>query len=285
MNKTLIGKQNVLFLINDSAKELEVHCENLNVIYDKTLSRYDFENFFIFVYPNKCLIYKDLLPEGYVFKYRPGIEIYKQKFNDKLFDLYEILKDEIDIYYKTDVHINLKGNYLVYKYFINLINSKFNLNIIPKEISLEVNECVLNSLPYGIGDLTWPTNLGDQHLENKLDNFYFNDELTWFYCKYLIQNDSEIRFLDYKLNDNTSKLEGQIAAWNIISENILYKKNPDKVPMKIIIFYDSFLLHILPLYFDLFNEIYFIKNFYIKELVELINPDYVFEFRVERFLA
>ena len=285
MNKTLIGKQNVLFLVNDSAKELEVHCDNLNVIYDKTLSRYDFKNFLIFVYPNKSLIYKDLLPEGYIFKYRPGIEIYKQKFNDKLIDLYEILKDENDIYYKTDVHINLKGNYLVYKYFINFINSKLNLNIIPKEISLEVKECVLISLPYGIGDLTWPTNLGDQQLQNTLDNFYFNDELTWFYCKYLIKNDSDIRFLDYNLNDNTTNLEGQIAAWNIISENILYKKNTDKVPMKIIIFYDSFLLHILPLYFDLFNEIYFIKNFYIKELVELINPDYVFEFRVERFLA
>ena len=61
MNKTLIGKNNILFLMNDSAKELEVHCNNLNLVVDKTLSRYNFENTIFFVYPNKSLIYKDFL--------------------------------------------------------------------------------------------------------------------------------------------------------------------------------------------------------------------------------
>ena len=32
MNKTLIGKNDYLFLINDSSKELEIHCNNLNVV-------------------------------------------------------------------------------------------------------------------------------------------------------------------------------------------------------------------------------------------------------------
>ena len=32
MEKTLIGKEDYLFLINDSCKELEIHCNNLNLV-------------------------------------------------------------------------------------------------------------------------------------------------------------------------------------------------------------------------------------------------------------
>ena len=46
-NKTLIGKDNYLFLTNDSAKELEVHCNNLNLVQDKSLQRYKFDNFLL----------------------------------------------------------------------------------------------------------------------------------------------------------------------------------------------------------------------------------------------
>jgi len=128
-NKTLIGRDNILFLINDSAQELNIHCENLDKIYDKSLSRYNVDNFIIFIYPNKSLIYKENLPSEYNIKYRPGLDIYKQKFNNNLYDLYEILKNEKDIYYKTDTHINIKGNYLVYKYVIEIINKRLGLNI------------------------------------------------------------------------------------------------------------------------------------------------------------
>jgi len=284
MSKTLIGKNNTLFLANDSSSELNIHCNNLNLVKDETLLKYSFENCFIFVYPNKSFIYKHLLPSNYQCKFRPSLETYKKKFGDKLFDLYEVLKNEEDVYYKTDSHINLKGNYIVYKYFIDVINSRLNLNIQHKNMILDVKNCELNSLLCGIGDLTWPTNLGNQKLEDANDNFYFNDEITWFYCFYLIKNDSEIRFLDYNLSDKTENLIGQTVFWSIVSEHILYKKNTDKIPLKIIFFYDSFLLASLPLYFDLFNECYFIKNVYSNDIINLIKPDFVFEFRIERFL-
>ena len=113
---------------------------------------------------------------------------------------------------------------------------------------------------------------------------YYNNDITWFYCVYKITPDSAIRFLDYSLNDKTNDLIDNVAGWNIISDYILYKKNENKVPMKIVIFYDSFLLGALPLYFHLFDECYFIKNVYRNDLLNLIKPDFVFEFRVERFL-
>jgi hypothetical protein len=85
------------------------------------------------------------------------------------------------------------------------------------------------------------------------------------------------------LNDETLLLENKIVGWDIFSNYIIYKKNNDR-KHKIIIFYDSFLINILPLYLNLFNEVYLIKNVYSNNLIDLINPDYVFEFRAERFL-
>jgi hypothetical protein len=284
MSKTLIGKNNILFLCNDSSKELESHCENILKINDISLSRYIFNNYFLFVYPDKSLIYKDYLPDNYVFKYRNSLDIYKKKFQNKLHDLYEILKYENDIYYKTDTHINIKGNYLVYKYFITVINKHFNVNIIPKFIDLKFKICELKTLNCGLGDLTWKSNVREQILDNIEDIYYFNKEINWFYYFYKIQNESNIRFLNYKLIDNTENIEGEIVKWKIISNYIIYIKNIDKINLKVIIFYDSFLLPILPLYFNLFNEIFFIKKMYSNDKINLINPDYIFEFRIERFL-
>lgn len=101
-------KNNILFLFNDATQELNVHCNNLILINDITLPKYTFNNYFLFVYPNKLLIYKNYLPDEYIFKYSHALEIFKNKFKDKLYDLYDILKNETDLYYKTDTHINLK---------------------------------------------------------------------------------------------------------------------------------------------------------------------------------
>jgi hypothetical protein len=121
MNKTLIGKNNYLFLHNDNCEELKIHCENLIKINDLTLSRYTFNNYILFVYPNKSLIYKNFLPDEYDIKYRPALDIYKNKFKNNIIDLYDILNTYKNVYYKTDTHINIKGNYIVYKYFIRIL--------------------------------------------------------------------------------------------------------------------------------------------------------------------
>jgi hypothetical protein len=284
--KTLIGKNDYLFLINDSGEELQVHCNNRLKVNIHALSRYTFKNYFMFVYPNKSYIYKEHLPDEYSgkCKHRPSLNVYKNKFKSNLYDLYEILKDESDVYYKTDTHINFKGNYIVYKYFIEIINFRLDLNIIPEEIELSVKTCELSSLKLEVGDLTEPLNLGDQELSNTQDNFYYNDNY-FFYCVYKIDKDNDIRFLDYNFNDKTVELDGRIAYWDIMTSYIIYKKNDNKIPLRILIFYDSFLLSILPLLFDLFNEIYFIKTTHSNDLINFVKPDYVFEFRVERFLT
>lgn len=284
-NKTLIGKNNYLFLINDSCKELDVHCNNLCMVKDKNVSHIKFDKYMMVLFPNKSLYYKDLLPDKYIVKYRPCFEIYKNKFENKILDTYDFLKNIDDVYYKTDTHINFKGGYNVYLEFINKCNLDYNINLISKNIVLKViNDVELSSLKLGIGDLTWTTNLGSQILIDKKDNYYYSDDIEQFYMKHVIKNDKTYIFYDYLLNDKTLELENTIVDWNCVSKYIIYKNNKYEIKNKVIIFYDSFLLSTMSLYIDLFNEVYMIKNVYNNNLINLIKPDYVFEFRVERFL-
>lgn len=285
-NKTLIGKNNYLFLINDSCKELDVHCNNLNLVNDKTLSRYNLNNFLLIVFPNKSLIYKNYLPEQYKVKYRPAIEEYKKILDNKLVDGYKVLKNELNTYYKTDTHINIKGSYIVYKYFIEKVNKIYNLNIKANDINILDKECVLNDLNYGIGDLLWENNLGEQTISdnNKIDVFYYSNDINYLYYQHKISNNNEIRVLNKDLTDINHELDGSLLTWEILSNNILYKKNITGNNLKVIFFYDSFLISLLDLYLSTFHEVYMIKEVYDKKFIDIINPDYVFEFRVERFL-
>jgi hypothetical protein len=280
---TLIGKENVLFL---SGKEIEIHCNNLNTISDITLSNYTFDKFFIVIFPDKSVYYKNFLPNMYKSIYRPSLDIYKSKFSNKCLDAYEILKNEDNAYYKTDSHINFKGSYKVYLEFIERVNKIYNLNIKAKEINLSIIKNInLTDLGRGIGDLTWINNLGDVKLNSVSDDYYYSNDIIDFYTRYKIIKDGNIRFFDYQLNDKTNDLFGTLVNWDIISNYIIYIKNIDiSNRSKIIIFYDSFLLVSLSLYFDLFYEVWFIKNVYDNNLIQKINPDFVFEFRVERFL-
>ena len=283
MEKTLIGKNGYLFL-NDNARELDVHCNNLCLV-KYPLDRYNkyLDKYYITVFPNKSIICKQYLPDNYDAKYRPGLLKYQEYFKDRLFDSYNILKDFNEPYYKTDTHMNLNGSYQVYINFVKNINNLYNLDVPIKILKIEcVQNINLNDLNLGIGDLTWDTNKGTQVLENTLDNHYFSNDLIQIYCQK--NNNNNIIFFDYNLVDKTNDINDHIINWPIISNHILYKLNKDSIKKKVVIFYDSFLLSTIWLYLTMFEEVYLIKNIYDEALVDKINPDFVFEFRVERFL-
>lgn len=284
MNKTLIGKENYLFLINDSARELEVHCNNLNLINNKSFEKYTFNNYYLIVFPNKSILYNIYLPDNYIAKYRPAIEEYSRVLKDKLIDTYDVLKKNEDTYYKTDSHINIKGSYIVYKYFIEQINKLCNLNIEIKEITLLKKTCILQEIGLGIGDLTWKSNLGYQTLENIIDTFYYSNDFEYIYYKHKIKINDTLRLLDKNFIDKNIELEDSVVSWEILSNYILYQKNVCNNNLKVIIFYDSFLSNILDLYLSMFQEIYMIKSIYDNSIISVLKPDYVFEFRIERFL-
>ena len=289
MSKVLIGKNNYLFLQNDACRELEVHNNNINLVVNN-LSRYNkyINKYLLIVFPNKSYIYKQYLPDTFDLKYRPAFDIYTKFFNKHILDGYEYLKDIEDTFYKTDTHINLKGAYIIYDQFIKKINELFNLNTIMRHIEIKKVDCDnLASIKLALGDLTWEENKGILQLGDISDTYYFSDELEQFYCLYQIKNNSNIRFLKQEysnLVDCTESLVDSNVNWQVISKYILYKNNNFDNKIKVLIFYDSFLLQILPLYYNMFNEVYLAKSIYSEQLIDIINPDYIFEFRCERFL-
>ena len=287
--KTLIGKNDYLFLQNDSNKELEIHINNLCLVredFHKQLEKY-IHKYLLIVFPDKSLIHKEYLPEGFEVKYRPGLDKYKNYLKDHILDLYSYLKHE-DSYYKTDTHMNLNGACISYGVVLEKIKELFDFDVEKRvNIRMEKKECVLKELHLALGDLTLEMNLGDQTLNNISDTYYYSEDVKGILYLYsLNENDKKISIVDYDLNDCTHLFIGNVIDWNVISNYIIYSNNEEvKEKKKILIFYDSFLLSSLSLWMQTFNEIFFVKNEFSPELIEKINPDYIFEFRVERFLG
>ena len=289
MSKTLIGKENYLFLQNDSGKELKIHNENLDLVPDDFYLKYseNFNKFLLVLFPNKSLVHKKYLPDSYDLKFRPGFIKYNNYLKDHILDGYSFLEDKVDTYYKTDTHINLKGNYITYLNFVDKIKDLFDIDVEKKNIVLKekIYQEGLSNLNLGIGDLTWDQNLDNQILEERSDTYFYSEQIREMYVKYIFTNNSNLRIKDKNLNDVTNEYIDSSLSWNIISNYILYQKNNCfKNKKTILIFYDSFLLHAIDLYLDLFDEVYFSKSIYDTNLINLIQPDYIFEFRCERFL-
>ena len=288
VNKTLIGKNGYLFLHNDSSHEIQRHVTELSNINVESLSRYDIVRgrYFITVFPNKSFVCRSQLPDGYCVNYRPDLEVYKQKFGNYLFDGYEVIGDEIETFYKTDTHMNLNGTFRVYCEFVKKINTLFKLDLVEKKFTIE-SRSVNRLTEICHGDLTWPSNLGDQQLDDISDVYYYSNDIINLYPKETIEYKHGVIFLNLEnnvLKNCNSSFIGTPFDWNVVSKHIFYKINNSEPRYKVLIFYDSFLISTLFLYLDLFDEVYMQKNTFDQNLVNIIKPDYVFEFRVERFL-
>src|SRR4051812_9075909 len=257
--KTLIGKNDYLFLQNDTNKELEVHNDNLCLVREDfyiPLEKYIYK-YLLIVFPDKSLVHKEYLPEGLDAKYRPGLEKYKNYLKDHILDLYSYLKDE-NSYYKTDTHMNLNGAYISYGVVLEKINKLFDFHVEKKtNVHLQKKDCILSDLGIAIGDLTMIENLGDQTLVDKMDTYYFSDEIETILYRYqLNENEKKISIFDYNLNDCTKLHFGNVIDWHIVSDCIIYSKNKEvKEKKKIVIFYDSFLLSSLSLWMQTFSEV------------------------------
>ena len=300
MIKTLIGKDGYLFLINDSNKEFDIHVNGYTTVCQDSFKKYEnyLDKFVIFIYPDKSYHLKNFLPDNIISQYRPGFLLYKEYFKDKLIDFTEILKHLEEPFYKTDTHINFLGGYYTNYYFIEQINILFNMNLNFKELNINKKNICLLDLNLGIGDLLFKENIGDlvnNNNDNNIDTYYYNDDIQYFYIKYLIDNNEKIIYNNTKIFfmkaennkivDYTPQLVGNYATWDIISKHIIYVENESiQNNNKILIFYDSFLLHSIQLYFNLFKYTYFSKTGFSHEIIEILKPDYIFEFRVERFL-
>ena len=290
--KTLIGNNNWLFLINDTSKSIQIHNNNLDVIDKNSCNKYKLllhnNKILLIIFPNKEYVCKEYLPDKYNLQYRPGFDTYKSIFQNNILDGLQFVN--VEDYYKTDTHMNLQGVYKIYKNTILYLNTQFKFNLSIKNIVLDSIETELGQLGIGIGDLTWDHNKGDLVLDNINDIFYSSPDITPLYCKYKIQDQNiyNLQILDYELNNITHELNGEILSWvNVVSSKIIHttlSENECNNKLKVLIFYDSFLISTLSLWIETFHEVYLIKNTFDISFYNKIQPDLVLEFRVERFL-
>ena len=236
------------------------------------------------VFPDKEILCKKYLPDNISCEYRNELQVYKNYFGSKLIDCIEVL-DYTD-YYKTDTHINNKGALKVFNLFLEKLQKMFNISFNLDNYYEEINTNSLKEIDRGIGDLTYEINLGNLKLDNTEDIYYkINcEEFIWMIYNNLMNDPYKI--LNYDLIDITNNIYDKQIDWKIISENILFKKNEKyKIMKKVIIFYDSFLIHTVNLYKNIFEEIYLIKSSYDEKMIYKINPDLIFVFCIERFLC
>ena len=283
--KTLVGTNNYLFLINDSSKSIEKHSvfnEKLNDSRLKTTYGKFKDNMLVIVVPDKEITCKKYLPNNIKCEYRNEFECYKKYFGENIVDAHDVL-DPTD-FYKTDTHTNQKGGAKTFTLLLSHLQDKFNVqfNI---DTSYEVSNVIsLSDLNIGLGDLTWKDNRGSLELDN-IDDIYYkiNGHELVIWSKYNTLSEP-YSILSYHLIDVSSLFE--IITWEVLSNNILFKKNKDyTIKKKVVIFYDSYLSHTLNLYKNIFEEIYLIKSIFSIELITKINPDFIIEIRAERFLS
>lgn len=284
--KVIIGKDDYLFLQNDSSKSLEKHNKSYipNLCIFNLEIRYNaYKNQLLFViFPDKEVICKDFLPDHITCNSRPYTEIYKRYLNENLIDGGNIL--DISDYYKTDTHINNKGGLKIYNSIIDYLNKKFNVTITTNKFTIIENTVAsLSELNKGIGDLTWEHNKGNLEV-NTIDKYYsIEPSINFYISMYDITDNYSI--LDYNLNDVSKDWINKLIDWDCVSKNIFYKKNLEySIHKKVLIFYDSFLLNTIKLYKDIFKEIYLAKAIFNSDLIDMIKPDFIIEARVERFL-
>jgi hypothetical protein len=286
MHKTLVGKNGYLFLTNDTCNSIQKHTilnENMN---DNNLKRvYDkYKKDIVFlVFPDKEILCKKYLPDNISCEYRNELQVYKKYFGSKLIDPIEVL-DYTD-YYKTDTHINNKGALKVFNLFLETLQNNFSISFIFDNYYEEINVKSLNEIGRGIGDMTWERNLGNIKLDNTEDIYYKINCDGFVYHIYNNSMNDPYKILNYDLTDITDNIYDKQIGWNIISENILFKKNEKyKIKKKVILFYDSFLAQTVNLYKNIFEEIYLIKSFHDEKIINKIKPDLIYVFCIERFL-
>lgn len=284
--KTLFGKEDYLFLINDASKSLENHCNNISIFNFNYINVYykyiESKKILFFMFPDKEIICKDYLPDKYKIINRDKMNYYKLNFFDLFYDSSKLF--DVNDFYKTDTHINLKGMLKFYNEVCKIISEKLNINIKTRYFDIKMKEVI------GNGDLIQGVNIGTniaKKIKEKL--YYIEDDISIingiYSKKKIYYKNNNIKLLDKNLKNISDNYDKKSLYWNDIKHLIFYSKNENIYNnIKVVIFYDSFLASTLNLYTELFNEVYMIKNIFNTKFIEYINPDFVLEFRIERFL-
>ena len=268
LNKTLKGRKDYLFLINDSNNELKQHYDkNYNNKFNANIFSNDYHfkkdlfnkygiDYYYFDVPDKSVICRDYLP----FK----IDSIKRNIEsvDEIIDFKDKLNNKH--YYKWDSHMNYKGGKELAFFMLNYINNSFSMK--------KYNELIENA-----------------DLVEMPPNKDLLASINWSY--------SESERINL-IKRNYSFIEHRIKPKNIVKLPIpkdfikfgkrdsFHVENKNSFSdLRVLIFRDSSFSMLAPFFALFFREMFIYWDHCTTplELIQWYKPDMILEIRIERF--
>ena len=266
LKKTLLGHDNYLFLINDSAHELDQHFNpNYESKFDSNefLENHNFKkeliskyyDYYFFVIPDKSLVCKEFLP-------------FETTYLKRNVDLIEDSVDFIDYldkddYFKYDSHINYEGGKKLSFKFLNYIDNDFTID--------KFNKLIDNA---------------ETHDKQRI--FDLVHEINWSYSEKLKENFPETKIFTIPQAKNLTSIEDfpEIFKWCGSRKSLYYKNEDSYSDLRVLIFCASSFKLLEPYLSLYFKEIFFYWDHgkINMDVIRWFDPDLILEIRAERFI-
>lgn len=300
LKKSLLGKDNYLFLVNDVNNELRQH-------FDK-----DYENKFngkkfresynskkeycekkgikyqFFLIPDKCLVCKEKLPFE--------VDFVKRNY-DEVSDLFPDFMRNLKLghYYTLDSHLNFLGGRMLSFNILRALNPEFRWAIFKEIFRDQVKGRAVRNRR---GDLTLSPNLSYEEEELEIigelarrHRNIFTEEVEDIPIEFA-QTMKGMKFdrigSPYLyLKDSIINLLQRIGFRKRDTRPTIYLKNPKSyTDKKVLIFRDSGATRVYPALSTYFKEtlLYWDHWNFNKDLIEWYKPDIILEIRTERFI-
>ena len=268
LKSTLKGRENYLFLVNDSDNEILQHFDknyknmfNPKLFLDdlhfkkKILSKNNIDYHF-FIIPDKSIICKNFLPFKFDVIKRNCDSIKEIVDFSNLLDYYH--------YFKYDSHINYNGGKLLTYKFLNHIN---------KDFSLENYENLL-------------VNKKDKYFHQQ---YNLLSPFNWSYSpleRFIFPHEGdEYSPVPINLKNLNEKIPNDFLTVRN-RESFYYKNDNGFSDLKVLIFRDSSFDYLKWFFSFYFKEMFLYWDYgnFNKKLIEWYKPDLILEIRTERFL-
>lgn len=270
LKKTIKGKNDFLFLYNDSNNEIKQHFDfNYENIFnvDEFLDEYYFKKnlfeknsieYYYFSIPDKSIVCKDFLP----------FEVTDIKRNvdlcDEIVDFAGYLNNTC--YYKVNSHINFKGSEILAFKILNYVNNDFTISDWNNIINLTCKDAEIKRGSDLLSIENWSFSIKEKRLF--YDKYAENDEY-FVYPINIIHRDIPDEF----------KFCGKRESFHIQNKDSFSDK-------RVLFFRDSSFISFIDYFSFYFREmfVYWDHGSLNEELINYYNPDIIIELRTERFI-
>ena len=271
LKKTMKGKNNYFFLVNDSNNEILQHYDDG---YESKFNSGKFKasqkakmsylrdnniNYKMFVVPDKSVILRKYLPFD---TDTPKRHI--DSLHDFAYDALEVVNE--NDYQVNDTHINMLACVKVVSFILSKMDKSKNIldhaRDLWDKLHIEISDDVKGDL---FQDLNWS---------------YPKDAL---YKKY-----SRVTFPVVVTNDECTQVDDipeEFATFG--SRQSIHVVNPNSISdKKALLLHDSSTLHMMPAFNTYYREVFYYWDhwYFSKDLIKYFNPDDVIEVRTERFI-